>query len=901
MVELPTGMVTFLFTDIEGSTLRWERAPEQMTEALARHDAILRDTLDRCGGVLCQTAGDSFVVAFASAPAALDMALMAQRTLQAEAWPAEIGALRVRMALHTGMATQRADGYDANHTLTRQARLLATAHAHQILVSGTSRELLADHLPDDVGLRDMGELWLKDLIEPERVFQVVASKPPWSLPEDFPPLRSQRQRPGNLLTPPLPFVGRQLAVEELSAFVTEGQLRLTTLVGPGGIGKTRLALRVAERVQHHFADGVFFVDLAAVTDVDLVMPAIGATLGLSESDDPAASLAEHLSDRNLLLVLDNLEQVIDTALDVAKLLAAAPSLRVLATSRIPLHVLSEHEYAVAPLELPDLEGGGDVVAAFAQSEAMALFVERATAATPGFTLTSANARTVATICHRLDGIPLALLLAAARLKVLTPQAMLDRLEDRLGLLTGGARDLPTRHQTLRDTIEWSYDLLDDEQKAQYARWSVFVGGFGLEAAQTIDLGGGTELATLEGLVSLTDNSLLVAVESPDGEKRYRMLETINEHGREKLDADGLTGETERAHTQFFLGFAEEAAGHLEGEQVVLWSGRLAEDHDNMRAALSRGFERSGAGDIESAQVVVRLATALALFWNDRGHLTEGRRHLEGALELVPLWLNSAADEDERLRAMVASAVISDFLGSISRRSGDLIDARRFLENALDVYRSLDDERGQGRALAAMGTVSLHEGNPDASRSAHTQSLDLSRSAGDQFTVVSGLISLGNVERDHGSTELARSFYEQAFDTAVEIHEFIGQSVALNNLANLAIDAGEVEQAHGLHLRSLDLRHDVGYRIMVAESMVGVAAVELALGRPQRAAQLIGFAEGLADDVGGTFDPAEQRLYERAIATIKDDFGEVWLGEERGVGRNMTLEAAMACARQGDSR
>lgn len=894
-------MVTFLFTDIEGSTVRWERAPEQMTDALARHDAILRYTLAQCGGVLCQTAGDSFVVAFASAPAALDMALLAQRTLRAETWPAEIGALRVRMALHTGMATQRADGYDANHTLTRQARLLATAHAHQILVSGGTRELLAGRLPANVELRDMGELWLKDLIDPEHVFQVVASKPPWSLPDEFPPLLSQRPRPGNLPVPPLPFIGRHLAVDELSTFVTEGSLRLTTLVGPGGIGKTRLAIRIAERVQHHFADGVFFVDLAAVADVDMVLPAIGVVLGLTESDEPAGSLAEHLRDRDLLLVLDNFEQVIDAAVDVAKLLAAAPSLRVLVTSRIPLHVLSEHEYAVSPLELPDLEGRGDVVATFAESEAMALFVERATAAAPGFTLTSANVRTVAAICHRLDGIPLALLLAAARLKVLTPEAMLDRLEDRLGLLTGGARDLPTRHQTLRDTIAWSYDLLDDKKRAQYARWSVFVGGFRLEAAQAVDAGAASEdFATLDGLVSLTDNSLLVAVETPDGVMRYRMLETINEHAREKLDADGLTGEVERAHTQFFLGLAEEAATHLEGKQVVLWSGRLAEDHDNMRAALSRGFERSGGGDIDSAQMVVRLATALALFWNDRGHLSEGRRHLEGALELIPLWLNSAADEDERLRAMGASAVISDFLGSITRRSGDLIEARRFLENALDVYRSLDDERGQGRALAAMGTVSLHEGNPDASRSAHTQSLELSRSAGDQYTVVSGLISLGNVERDHGSTELARSFYEQAFDTAVEIHEFIGQSVALNNLANLAIDAGEVEQAHGLHLRSLDLRHDVGYRIMVAESMVGVAAVELALGRPQRAAQLIGFAEGLADDVGGTFDPAEQRLYERAIATIKDDFGEVWLGEERSVGRNMTLEAAMECARQGVS-
>ena len=901
MVDRPTGNVTFLFTDIERSTVRWERAPEQMTKALAQHDAILRDVLEQCGGVLCQTAGDSFVVGFVSARPALDMALRAQRALRAATWPAEIGPLRVRMTLHTGTATQRADGYDANHTLTRQARLLATAHAEQILVSGLTRELLADQLPDGVGLRDLGQLWLKDLIDPERVFQVVASEPPWLLPVNFPPLRNQRLPPGNLPTGSLPFIGRERAVDEIAVHVTGGHL--TTLLGPGGIGKTRLALQTAKRVEHHFSDGVFFVDLSAVTDVAQVAPTIGAKLGLVESDTAVASLTEHLSDRDLLLVLDNLEQVIDCAPSIGRLLVAAPSLRVLATSRTPLQISGERVYPVQPLDLPPLtssDSAADDAASFARSGAIALFVERAAAAKPDFALTSANARTVAAICHRLDGIPLALILAAARVRVLTPQMMLDRLDDRLSLLTGGGRDLPTRHQTLRDTIEWSHDLLDDDQQAQYACWSVFVGGFRLEAAHVVDPHAGSDdFVTLDGVAALNENSLLFAVTSADGEMRHRMLETINEHAREKLELRGLTEEVERAHARFFLDLAEEAAIHLEGEELVHWAGRLEEDHDNFRAALSRESERARGGDVESARVVVRMVVALALFWNDRGYLEEGRRHLEGALGLLPTWLSAATEEDDRRQGESAAAIIFDGLGSIARRRGDLAEARRCLEEALRIFGSLDDGRGQGRVLGPLGSVMRDEGDLDAARSAHTRSLELSRAAGDQFNVVNGLLSLGNVERDAGDIDAARSFYEQTLDVAVEIHELIGQSVALNNLANLAAEPEEMEQARELHLRSLQIRHEVGYRIMVAESMIGLAAVEVGLGLPERAARLIGFAEDLAADVGGAFDSEERRLYERTIELIDGEYGTEWLDQQRRVGAAMSMAAALDYANDTD--
>lgn len=892
--ELPTGTVTFLFTDIEGSTVRWESAPEQMRSALARHDTIMREAIAQSGGVLFQTAGDSFVTAFASARPALDMALAVQSSLRDETWPVEIGAIRVRMALHTGTATRQEHGYEANHALTRQARLLSTAHAEQILVSGITRELLAPELPDGVELRDLGELRLKNLVDPQRVFQVVASKPPWSLPDSFPPPLGQREHPGNLPAAPLPFIGRTSTVAEVSNLVIGGPTRLVTLLGPGGIGKTRLALRTAERVQHHFGDGAFFVDLAAITDVELVVPAIGSALGLTETD--VSSLADYLRDRNVLLVLDNLEQVIDSADGVAALLAAAPDVRVLATSRIPLRLLSEREYLVAPLALPDLGPSSHDVDEVGQVDAVALFVERAKAARPDFELAADNVAAVAGICRRLDGIPLALLLAAPRLKLLTPTEMLERLDERLALLTDGARDLPSRHQTLRDTIEWSYGLLDEHQRARYAHWSIFAGGFGLQAAHALDpLGGGDLAETLDAVRSLVDNNLLVAVQASDGEPRYSMLETINEHGRGKLDQSDERERAEQARTRFYLGMAEEAAPHLEGELLVLWTGRLEDEHDNFRAALAHGFERAEATEGSLVEATVRLATALSLFWHDRGYMNEGRRNMEAALELVPVWKGRATNDNERRQAVACSAVLLDYLGSLVKRKGDWPQSRQLLEQALATYQSIDDQRGQGRVLAVLGSLSLMEGDVEGARDAHMRSIEFARSSGDDFTAVNGLLSTGNIERDTGSRDRAVALYQGAFDAATKIHDLVGVSVALNNLANLFIEAGDLDRARTLHLDGLRVRHEVNHRIMVAESMVGLAAIEVAIGQPARAARLLGFAVGLADEVDAGFDLHEERLFDRTMATLRSDRGEAWVLDECEIGRAMTLEAAMALA------
>lgn len=903
---LPTGTVTFLFTDIEGSTVRWEDFPEQMRTALSRHNAIMREAIERHGGALFETAGDSFVIAFESAPPALAAAVWAQRSLNQESWPGEIGALRVRMAIHTGAAEMRSDGYSAQHTLSRQARLLAITHGGQILVSSASHDRLTDQRPDAVELRDLGEVWLKDLIEPEQVFQVVASGPPWSLPSEFPPLQSQRAQPSNLPTAAVPFIGREHTLDEVTRAVTAGTSRVTTLLGPGGIGKTRLALRVAERVQHRFVDGVHFVDLAAVTEPALALSAI-ATAVDSEDDDAGdtGALERTLRGKELLLVLDNLEQVIDVALDIAQLLSGAPGLRVLATSRTPLRILEEAEFPVDPLDLPDVPDVGDLgerpggavldaadVDRIARSDAVSLFVARSTASKPDFALTADNARVVAAICRRLEGIPLALVLAGARSKVLTPESMLDRLDHRLSLLTDGARDLPTRHQTLHDTVEWSHDLLDDAERALYARLSVYAGGFRLDAVEAI----ADSVDVSECLDALVDASLIHVVETADGEIRYRMLETINEHARAKLDEQGGVDEIEQRHARHFLSFAERAAHELEGEHIVEWGSRLDEEHDNVRVALARLGRGVEAGDLDAIRSTVRFGAAMGLFWLDRGHLSEGRAHLERAAELAPRWLDSAADDGELTSVWQAIAEIADARGLIARRYDDLVGARGWIEDAIEGYRRSGDQRHEGLALISLGTLSFHGGDHDEARVIYNRGLALSRGANDRSTA-SAFLSLGNLERDAGNHELARSLYEQSLAIDQATHDLVSESVSVNNLANLVLDLGEIDLARELHERSLMIRHRVGIRIMLAESMVGIASVDLAVGRFGRAARLIGFAERLAEIFGGEFDPMERRLHASAVEKLSSELGDDTFARLRHDGRSMTDAEAVddACA------
>src|SRR5829696_5244255 len=481
MDAVPTGTVTFLFTDIEGSTKLWERHTATMRISLARHDEILQEAIEGHGGFVFKTVGDAFCAAFATALDALESALAAQRALLSEPWGEEIDALRARMALHTGTADERNGDY-FGPAVNRVARLLSAGHGGQVLLSLATQELVRDQLPTGTWLRDLGERRLKDLSRPERIFQLAAP----DLPPEFPPLRTLESSPNNLPLQHTPLIGREREVEEVCARLRSPGVRILTLTGPGGAGKTRVGLQAAAELLMEFEDGNFFVALAAIADPALVASTIARTLGLTESSTqpPEELLKGYLHDRQTLLVLDNFEQVLESVPLLDELLSAAPSLKILATSRTPLRLYGEHEFPVPPLSLPD-PGSLPPVEHLTQYGALRLFVERARAVKPDFSLTEENAPAVVEICARLDGLPLAIELAAARIQLLPRQAMLSRLGNRLKLLTGGARNLPQRQRTLRSAIEWSYELLDEGEKMLFARLAVFSGGAALEAIEAV--------------------------------------------------------------------------------------------------------------------------------------------------------------------------------------------------------------------------------------------------------------------------------------------------------------------------------------------------------------------------------------------------------------------------------
>src|SRR5829696_7639284 len=619
----PTGTVTFLFTDIEGSTRLWESNAQEMQEALARHDELLRTAIEERCGYVFKTVGDAFCAAFGTATDAAEAALACQRALLEENWAEEVGAIRVRMALHAGAAEER-DGDYFGPAVNRVARLLSAGHGGQVLLSHAAKELTQDDLPDGVSLKDLGERRLKDLFRPERVFQLLSPE----LPTSFPPLKTLDARMNNLPAQPTPLVGRERELGEVRDLLRAEGVRLLTLTGPGGIGKTRLGLQVGAELLDEFEDGVFFVALATITEPALVPSAIAEALGVVEAADQPLeeSLKGYLRPKELLLLMDNFEQVLGGAPLVGELLSACPELKVLATSRSVLRVYGEQEYPVPSLELPRPGGGGlPALEALSQYESVRLFIERAKAAKPDFEVTNESVPAVAEICVRLDGLPLAIELAAARIKLLTPSAMLHRLGSRLKLLRGGSRDLPERQRTLRGTIEWSFALLEAGEQLLFARLAVFSGGRTLEAIEAVcEAEGDLPMEALEGVSSLLDKSLLRQEEGPEGEPRFVMLETIHEFARERLQASGEGEEVRRVHAEYFLGLAEGAEPELRGAQQLACLERLEAEHDNMRAALTWSLENE-------PETALRLAGALARFWEMRSDISEGSRWLEAAL------------------------------------------------------------------------------------------------------------------------------------------------------------------------------------------------------------------------------------------------------------------------------
>src|SRR5437588_4171767 len=598
MPDLPTGTVTLLFTDIEGSTRLLQRLGEHYAAVLADCRRLLRSQFQQYNGHEVDTQGDAFFVAFARATDAISAAIDIQRALAYQAWP-DGASVKVRIGLHTGEPMLTADGYigiDVHHA----ARIMSAGNGGQILLSPTTRQLVEQHLPVGTYLQDLGEHRLKDLQRPSHLFQLSLD----DLTTAFPPLKTLDTHPNNLPIQPTPFIGREKEVAAVTRLLKRSDVRLLTLTGPGGVGKTRLGLHVAAELSDEFADGVFVVALAPVNDPTQVVPAIAQTLAITEvSDRPLVTLLPgFLKEKQLLLLLDNFEQVGDAAVIQAELLAACPQLKIVVTSRIGLHVRAEHEFAVPPLSVPTLKQLPDLKT-LSHYEAVALFIERAQATKPDFSVTNANAPAVAAICAHLDGLPLAIELAAARIKHFSPQTLLTRLEQGLSVLSGGARDLPARQQTLRGAIAWSYDLLSPEEQKLFRHPAVFVDGWGLEAAEAICMArGGLSEDMLEGMASLVDKSLLRQEEQTEGETRFWMLQTLREFGLEQMARSGELEATCQAHAEHYLWLAEEAQPSLQATEQGKWLARLEQEHENLRAALSWLLAQARGGEQNKQQV-----------------------------------------------------------------------------------------------------------------------------------------------------------------------------------------------------------------------------------------------------------------------------------------------------------
>ena len=833
MRDFPSGTVTFLFTDVEGSTRRWEQDSVAMRTAIERHFAILDEAIRANNGVRFKIIGDAVQAAFPTALDAVLAAVAAQRALVAEEWSA-LGPIPVRMALHTGAATPH-DGDYLAPALNRLARLLAAGAGGQILLTDATRQLVRDLSPAGMPLQfvDLGEHGLRDLREVERVFQLTAP----GLPSDFPPLKSLGRQTHNLPPQLTPFIGREALIAEISGRLEQPGVRLLTLTGPGGSGKTRLALHVAAELVEAYADGVWFVPLAPIANATLVAATIAGALGVRETatDSIEATLRAYLRPRRLLLVLDNFEHVVAASPLVADLLSHCPDIQVLATSRAPLHISGEYELPIPSLELPSLESEPRLDDALA-SEAVRLFVDRARAVQSHFELTEENAEAVVAICRRLDGLPLAIELAASRVRLLPPKAILARLDSRLTLLIGGGRDRPERQQTLRGAITWSHDLLDRAQQTLFRRLAVFAGGWTLDAAEAV-VGFGTDPAipVFDGLDALHDSSLIRLQDSSDqdavADPRFAMLQTINEFATEQLVASGELEQVKENHAAWFVDLAIAAEPQLPGPSAVSWLDRLESDHDNLRAALDwLGGQRDG-------ERAVTLAAAMWRFWWLRGHIAEGRTQLESALAVAGS------------TASAARATALDGAGVLAETQGDYDRAEALHREALALSRERDDKTGIARALGNLGVVAFDRGDDEQAASFLEESLALAREIGDQLLVATALNDLGAVAYERGDLDRAEALYQESLSLRRRAGSGSEIARALNNLGGVALTRGDLDRACELFAESLSLSRDAGDRWGAAGALINEGVANHRQGNTPRAVELLEEGLSLFGEVG----------------------------------------------------
>jgi len=675
-----------------------------------------------------------------------------------------------------------------------------------------------------------------------------------------------------------PIVGRKKEIAEIKSLLSQKEVRLLTMTGIGGTGKTTLAKAVARDSLKEFADGVFFVELGAITNPELVASTIAQPLGLKEAGGKLIleALKDYLREKQILLVIDNFEQVVTAAPQIAELIAAASRLKILITSRALLHLSAEREYVVPPLAVP--EDSADIsLAELSRYEAIKLFVERARSAKPNFILSEENARSVAIICSRLDGLPLAIELAAARVKILSPQAILPRLENRLKLLTGGGRDLPARQQTMRGAVEWSYDLLDEDEKVLFRRLAVFAGGFALEAAEAICDYDSLGIEILDVISSLIDHSLLVQKEQADGESRFRMLEVVREYALESLEASGGAEATCRSHASYFLALGEEAELHLKGSESVKWLNRLEDDHDNLRAALRWSL-------VNDAEIVVRLAVAIRLFWFLHSHLTEGHSWLKAALE------RGSDDTTNEVRFKLLNV-----LGTLARFQGDYETARKAYEEGLASSRAANDLRQIAESSSGLGLVVYQQGDLIAARKFIEEGLTISRKLDDKFGIAAYLNSLGDIARTAGDDAAARPLFEEALSVSRQLGNKQFVSTILTNLGAVTFGEADFTAARSHFEEALEKAQELGNRVAISYSLDGFAALAAGNGKSELATKLAGAAEQLRESIGFEIEPADSRFRDAYLSELRASLPEEVFSNAYKQGRKLKPEEAIALA------
>ncbi len=845
MPSLPSGTVTFLFTDIEGSTRLLQQLGDQYAQVLSECRHLLRTAFQERGGHEIDARGEEFFVAFSRARDALATAVAAQRAVAAHPWPEGI-TVGIRMGLHTGEPLGAGTGY-VGMDVHRAARICAAGYGGQILLTQPTRDLVVEDLPEGVHIRDLGEHRLKDLGRPHRLFQVVAP----NLRADFPPLKSLDALPHNLPIHLTSFIGREREIAELKRLLS--QSRLLTLTGLGGTGKTRLALQVAADVLLEYHDGVWFVDLAALSDPTLVPQSVASVLTVREQPGRPleSTLADHLQSRQVLLVVDNCEHLIRACATLADtLLRACPDLRICATSREALSVSGEVLYSVPPLSLPDAKQLlPEVLPRF---DATRLFIERAILSRPDFTVHSRNAHAVAEICRRLDGLPLAIELAAARVKVLSPEQIVSRLDDRFRLLTKGGRTTLPRHQTLQAAIDWSYDLLAEKEQMLLRRMSVFAGGFTLEALEAVCSGDFIETHEVLGLLAQLVDKSLVTADPQNGSGRYRLLETVRQYGQEKLSKSGEVPERRRRHRDWFLDMAERLQDAIRGPEQDVWLNLLSAEHDNFRAALAWSSAEY------RAEEGLRLAVCLTSFWYVRGHSSEGRT-----------WLDTTLSRSDRVPASLRAKGLYA-AGLLATGQGAYTEARPLHEESLRIFRELGDRQGMAHALHGLGRVAEGQGDYVSARPLFEESLTIIRERGDRRGMAVAFIDLAWVAQEQGDYAAARSLAEESLAICRELGDTRLVGATLHVLSWVAKGEGDYAVAQSLLEESVAIFRKVGDQRAMADCFRGLGLV----------------AEGR-----GNY-PEAQRLYEESLEIFRE------LGDRRGMALSLKGIGDVA-ALQGD--